>query len=85
MRTQEREVYMSTHKPKLIEELVQVALEQIQEIKETLEEKPDRDDVENWTSDLEFKMEEVHEGVRDLQDEVAEVKDQVDDLYSEDR
>jgi uncharacterized coiled-coil DUF342 family protein len=88
MGTQEREVYMSTHKPKLIEEFVQQiqeALEQIPQIKEALEEKPDRDDVENWTSDLEFKMEEVHEGVRDLQDEVAEVKDQVDDLYSEDR
>jgi hypothetical protein len=85
MRTQEREVYMSTHKPKLIEELVQVALEQIQEIKETLEEKPDRYEVEKWTSDLEFKMEEVHEDVRDLQNEVAEVKVQVEDLYSEDR
>ncbi len=79
---------MSTHKPKLIEEFVQQiqeALEQIPQIKEALEEKPDRDDVENWTSDLEFKMEEVHEDVRDLQNEVAEVKVQVDDLYSEDR
>ena len=79
---------MSTHKPKLIEEFVQQiqeALKQIPQIQVALEEKPDRDDVENWTSDLEFKMEEVHEGVRDLQDEVAEVKDQVDDLYSEDR
>ena len=79
---------MSTHKPKLIEEFVQQiqeALEQIPQIKEALEEKPDRDDVENWTSDLEFKMEEVHQDVRDLQDEVAEVKVQVDDLYSEDR
>ena len=72
---------MSTHKPKLIEEFVQQiqeALEQIPQIQEALEEKPDRDDVENWTSDLEFKMEEVHEDVRDLQNEVAEVKDQVD-------
>ena len=88
MGTQEREVYMSTHKPKLIEEFVQQiqeALEQIPQIKEALEEKPDRDDVERWTSDLEFKMEEVHEDVRDLQNEVAEVKYQVDDLYSEDR
>ena len=79
---------MSTHKPKLIEEFVQdiqQALEQIPQIKEALEEKPDRDDVENWTSDLEFKMEEVHQDVRDLQDEVAEVKYQVDDLRSEDR
>jgi uncharacterized coiled-coil DUF342 family protein len=88
MGTQEREVYMSTHKPKLIEEFVQQiqeALEQIPQIKEALEEKPDRDDVERWTSDLEFKMEEVHEDVRDLQGELAEVKAQVDDLYSEDR
>jgi uncharacterized coiled-coil DUF342 family protein len=79
---------MSTHKPKLIEELVQQikeALEQIPEIKEALEEKPDRVDVENWTSDLEFKMEEVHEDVRDLQNEVAEVKYELDDLGSEDR
>ena len=79
---------MTTHKPKLIEEFVQQiqeALELIPQIKETLEEKPDRDDVENWSSDLEFKMEEVHEDARDLQNEVAEVKSQVDDLYSEDR
>ena len=56
MGTQEREVYMSTHKPKPIEEFVQQiqeALEQIPQIKEALEEKPDRDDVENWTSDTE--------------------------------
>ena len=79
---------MSTHKPKLIEEFVQQiqeALEQIPQIQVALEEKPDRNDVENWTSDLEFKMEEVHQDVRDLQDEVAEVKYQVDDLRSEDR
>ena len=72
---------MSTHNPKLIEEVIQQiqeALEQIPQIKEALEEKPDRDDVENWTSDLEFKMEEVHEDVRDLQNEVAEVSAQVD-------
>jgi uncharacterized coiled-coil DUF342 family protein len=88
MGTQEREVYMSTHKPKLIEEFVQQiqeALKQIPQIQVALEEKPDRDDVERWTSDLEFKMEEVHEDVRDLQGELAEVSAQVDDLYSEDR
>jgi hypothetical protein len=50
-----------------------------------LEEKPDRDDVEHWSSDLAFKIEELHDDVRDLQGEVAEVKAQVDDLYSEDR
>ena len=69
---------MSTHKPKLIEELVQEALEQIQEIKEALEEKPDRDDVEHWSSELTFKLEEIHEDVTNLQNEVAEVSAQVD-------
>ena len=50
MGTQEREVYMPTHKPKLIEEClqqIQEALQQIQEIQETLEDKSDRDDVEH--------------------------------------
>jgi uncharacterized coiled-coil DUF342 family protein len=78
---------MSTHKSKPIEEFgqqIQEVLEQIPQIKEALEEKPDRDDVENWSSDLEFKMEEVHKDVRNLQDEVAEVKYQVEDLRSED-
>jgi uncharacterized coiled-coil DUF342 family protein len=69
---------MPTHKPITIEE----RLEQIQE---ALEEKPDRDDLEHWSSDLATKIEEMHEDVRDLQGEVAEVKAQVDDLYSEDR
>jgi len=68
---------MTTHKPNTIEEFVQ-------QIQETLEEKPDREDVENWSSDLEFKIEEMHHDVRHLQDEVAEVKYQVDDLRSED-
>ncbi len=69
---------MTTHKPPSIEE-------RLQQIQEALEEKPDRDDVEHWSSDLAFKIEELHEDVRDLQGEVAEVKAQVDDLYSEDR
>jgi hypothetical protein len=72
---------MSTHKPKTIEEFVQQiqeALEQIQEIEETLEEKPDRYDVEHWSSELAFKLEEIHEDVINLQNEVAEVKDQVE-------
>jgi len=79
---------MSTHKPHPIEEClqqIQEALEQIQQIQEVLEEKPDRDELEHWSSDLAFKMEEVHDDVRDLQGELAEVKAQVDDLYSEDR
>ena len=69
---------MTTHKPPSIEE----RLEQIQE---ALDEKPDRDELEHWSSELAFKIEEMHEDVRDLQGEVAEVKGQVDDLYSEDR
>ena len=74
---------MSTHKPKPIEECLQQILEareQIQQIQKALEAKPDRDDLEHWSSDLQFKMEEIHEDVRDLQGEVAEVKDKVDDL-----
>ena len=69
---------MTTHQPKPIEEC-------LQQIQEALEEKPDRDDVENWASDLAFKIDKMHDDVRDLQGEVAEVKVQVDDLYSEDR
>jgi hypothetical protein len=69
---------MSTHKPKPIEECSQ-------QIQETLEEKPDRDDLENWSSDVAFKLEELHEDVRDIQGELAEVKGQVEDLQSEDR
>ena len=86
--TQEREVYMSTHKPKTIEEFVQQiqeAFEQIPQIQEALEEKPDRDDLEHWSSELQFKIEEMNEDVRDVQGEVAEVKYKVDDLESEDR
>jgi hypothetical protein len=78
MGAQEREVYMSTHKPKPIEEC-------LQQIQETLEEKPDRDDLENWSSDLALKLQELHEDVRDIQGELAEVKGQVEDLQSEDR
>jgi uncharacterized coiled-coil DUF342 family protein len=59
--------------------------ERLEQIQEALEEKPDRDDLEHWSSDLALKIEEMHEDVRDLQGEVAEVKAQIDDLYSEDR
>ena len=75
---QEREVYMSTHKPHPDQE-------HLQEIKEALEQKPDRDDLENWSDDLAFKLEELHDDVRDLQGELAEVKGQIEDLQSEDR
>ena len=76
---------MPTQKLPPIEEFVQQiqeALEQIQEIEETLEEKADRDDVEHWSSELALKLEEIHEDVKNLQNEVAEVKDQVDLLQN---
>ena len=79
---------MTTHKLPPIEEClqqIQEAREQIQQILEALEQKPDRDDLENGLSDVLFKLEENNDDVRRLQDEVAEVKDKVDDLYSEDR
>ena len=69
---------MTTHKPHPIEV-------RLQRIQETLEHKPNRDDVENWSSDLTVKLEELHDDVRDLQSELAEVKGQVEDLQSEDR
>ena len=59
--------------------------ERLQQIQEALEQKPDRDDLENGLSDVLIKLEENNDDVRRLQDEVAEVKAQVDDLYSEDR
>jgi hypothetical protein len=49
---------------------------------EVLEQKPDLDALEKWASDVVFKLEEIHEDVRDLQDEVAYVTSQVDDLQS---
>ena len=69
---------MTTHKPPSIEERLQL-------IQEALEQMPDRDDLENGLSDVLFKLEENNDDVRPLQDDVAEVKAQVDDLYSEDR
>jgi uncharacterized coiled-coil DUF342 family protein len=76
---------MTTHKPKTIEEFVrqfQEALEQIPQIQETLEQKSDRDDVEHESSELAFKLEQIHNDVTNLQNEVAEVKYMVDDLQS---
>jgi hypothetical protein len=73
MRVQEREEYMSTHKPKLIEEFVQ-------QIQEALEQKPDRDVVEKWLSKVMFKLGEIHEDVRELERDLAYVTSQVDDL-----
>jgi uncharacterized coiled-coil DUF342 family protein len=72
---------MPTHKSKPIEEWlqqIQEAFEQIPQIKEALEEKPDRDELEHWSRDLAFKIEEMHDDVKNLQGEVAEVSAQVD-------
>jgi hypothetical protein len=69
---------MTTRKPPSIEE-------RLQQIQEALDEKPDRADAGYWSCDLEFKLEQIHDDVSRLQDEVAEVKDKVDDLQSEDR
>jgi archaellum component FlaC len=60
-------------------------VERLKRIEDALEQKPDRDDVENISSDLAFKLEELHDDVRDLQAALEEVKGQVDDLHSEDR
>jgi len=49
---------------------------------EVLEQKPDRDAFEKWASEVLVKLGEIHEDVRDLQDEVAYVTSQVDDLQS---
>ena len=79
---------MHAHKLPPIEECLQQILEtreQIQQIQEALEQKPDRDEVEHWLSDVLFKLEQIHDDVLNLQNEVAEVKYQVDDLRSEDR
>ena len=76
---------MPTQKLHPIEECLQQILEtreQIQEIEETLEEKVDRDDVEHWSSELALKLEEIHDDVKNLQNEVEEVKDQVDLLQN---
>jgi hypothetical protein len=73
MRAQEREAYMPTQEPHPSEE-------SLRQIEETLEQKPDRDVVEKWLSKVMFKLGEIHEDVRDLQDEVAYVRSQVDDL-----
>jgi len=85
MGAQEREVYMSTHKPPSIEEclqLIQEALEQIRQIREALEEKPDHNVVEKWLSKVLVKLGEIHEDVRDLQQDLAYVTSQVDELQS---
>jgi hypothetical protein len=64
---------MSTRKPPSIEE-------RLQQIQEALEQKPDRFDLEFVSGELAFKIEEGQEDLTRLRDEVAEVKDKVDDL-----
>ena len=66
---------MSTHKPKTIEEC-------LQQIQEALEHKPDRDVLEKWSDEVLSKLGEIHEGVRELERDLAYVTDQVDDLQS---
>ena len=69
---------MSTHKPPSIDE-------RLQQILEALEQMPDLSDLELMSDNLAFKIEEAQEDLTRLRDEVAEVKDKVDDLESEDR
>jgi len=70
---------MSTHKPPSIEE-------RLQQIQEALEQKPDGDAIEKWAREVLrevlFKLKEIHEDVRDLQQDLAYVTSQVDDLQS---
>jgi hypothetical protein len=68
---------MSTPKPRSIEE-------RLQQIEEAVDEKPDRGDVGYWSCDLEFKLEQIHDDVKELQRDLAYVTSQVDDLQSED-
>jgi DNA repair exonuclease SbcCD ATPase subunit len=70
-------------------------LDQIKEhlklIEEALQKQPDRDDAENGSSDVLFKLEEIHDNVREIHDDVreiqgelAEVKSQIDSIESAD-
>jgi hypothetical protein len=52
---------------------------------EVLEQKPDRDAIEKWASDVLVKLGEIHEDVRELRRDLAYMISQVDDLQSEDR
>jgi hypothetical protein len=73
-----KERNMSTPKPPSIEE-------RLEQIEVAVDQKPERGDVGYWASDLEFKLEEIHDDVRELQRDLAYVTSQVDDLQSEDR
>jgi hypothetical protein len=49
---------------------------------EVLEQKPDRDAIEKWASDVLVKLGEIHEDVRELRRDLVYVTSQVDDLQS---
>jgi DNA-binding transcriptional MerR regulator len=66
---------MSTHKPKTIEEC-------LGQIREALDEKPDREVLEKWSNEVLLKLGEIHEDVRELERDLAYVTDQVDELQS---
>jgi hypothetical protein len=66
---------MSTHKPKTMKGC-------LRQIQEALEQKPDRDLLEKWSNEVLLKLGEIHEGVRDLEHDLAYVTDQVDELQS---
>jgi hypothetical protein len=52
---------------------------------EVLGQKPDRDAIEKWASDVLVKLREIHEDVRELRRDLAYVISQLGDLQSEDR
>ena len=52
---------------------------------EVLEQKPDRDALEKWASDVLVKLGEIHKDVRELRRDLAYVISQLEDLQSEDR
>jgi lipoate synthase len=64
---------MSAQEPHLFEE-------SLRQIEQTLEQKPDRDVVEKWLSNVMLKLGEIHEDVRELERDLAYVTSQVDDL-----
>ncbi len=54
--------------------------ERLKQINKTLQKKADHDDLEYELSEIASKLEEIHDGVIELQGELEEVKSQVDDL-----
>ena len=56
--------------------------ESLRRIQEMLEEKPDRDELKKWLRKVLVKLGEIHEDLRDLQQDLAYVTSQVDELQS---